>query len=227
MIQWHTMEQGSPVTVAGTAPDDERIARFRVPFSFHLWKPVATAPLEASRVEGKTMVATTFFLGGARSGKSRLAQAAAEARAGPLAYLATAEAFDDEMTDRIARHRADRDARWTTIECPLALPEAIGAGRQGAMLVDCLTLWLSNVMLGNHDVAARSADLLAAIDAARVPLFLVSNEVGLGIVPEHPLGRAFRDEAGRLNQAVAARVDRTVFVVAGMILPLQSFDPGS
>lgn len=227
MIQWHAEEQGSPVTVAGTAPVDEHDARFRVPFSFHLWKPVAIAPLGAGGAEGKTMVATTLFLGGARSGKSRLAQAAAETCAGPLHYCATAEAFDDEMTDRIARHRADRDARWTTIECPLALPEAIGAVRDGAILIDCLTLWLSNVMLGDHDVAARSADLLSAIDAVRMPLFVVSNEVGLGIVPDHPLGRAFRDEAGRLNQAVAARVERTLFVVAGMILPLQRFDPAA
>ncbi|MEA1086054.1 MAG: bifunctional adenosylcobinamide kinase/adenosylcobinamide-phosphate guanylyltransferase [Sphingomonas sp.] len=171
------------------------------------------------------MAAKTLFLGGARSGKSRLAQAAAERCAGPLHYLATAEAWDGEMTDRIARHRADRDARWTTVECPLALPEAIGGIGTGAILIDCLTLWLTNVMLGDHDVAARSDALLAALAATPLPLFVVSNEVGLGIVPDHPLGRAFRDAAGRLNQQVAAAMREVYFVAAGMVLPLQPF-PG-
>jgi adenosylcobinamide kinase/adenosylcobinamide-phosphate guanylyltransferase len=167
----------------------------------------------------------TMFLGGARSGKSRLAQAAAEAHAGPLHYLATAEAHDDEMVDRIARHRSDRDDRWDTIECPLHLPEAVGAVRDGAILIDCLTLWLSNVMLGGHDVAARADDLLASIRATPLPLIVVSNEVGLGIVPDYPLGRAFRDAAGRLNQQVAAAMDTSLFVVAGMVLPLQPYPP--
>ncbi|WP_413061882.1 bifunctional adenosylcobinamide kinase/adenosylcobinamide-phosphate guanylyltransferase [Sphingomonas carotinifaciens] len=169
-------------------------------------------------------MATTLFLGGARSGKSRLAQTAAERFAAPLIYCATGQAFDDEMAERIARHRADRDARWTTIDCPVALPAAIREAVGGAILVDCLTLWLTNVMLGDHDVAAARTDLLAAIGAARAPLFLVSNEVGLGLVPETPLGRAFRDEAGRLNQAVAAVVERTYFVAAGLALRLQPPD---
>ena len=169
------------------------------------------------------MAAATLFLGGARSGKSRLAQAAAEAHPGALAYLATAQAGDDEMALRIARHRADRDARWRTVECPLALPEAIAEVQAGAVLVDCLTLWLSNLMLGGHDVAARTQDLLAAIDASPRPLVIVSNEVGLGIVPDHPLGRAFRDEAGRLNQAVAAHAAAAFFVVAGLVLPLHPY----
>ncbi len=168
-------------------------------------------------------MATTLFLGGARSGKSRLAQGAAEAHAGPLHYLATAEAHDEEMHERIARHRADRDARWTTIECPLALPEAIVGIGDGAVLVDCLTLWLSNLMLSEHDIAARTADLLAALAAARAPVYVVSNEVGMGIVPDHPLGRRFRDAAGRLNQAVAGMADATYLVVAGLVLPLQRF----
>lgn len=167
----------------------------------------------------------TMFLGGARSGKSRLAQAAAENLPGPLHYLATAEAHDDEMAERIARHRSDRDDRWHTIECPLRLPEAVGAVGDGVILIDCLTLWLSNVMLGDHDVAARADDLLAAIRATRLPLIVVSNEVGLGIVPDYPLGRAFRDAAGRLNQQVAAAMDTSLFVVAGMVLPLQPYPP--
>ncbi|WP_174298880.1 bifunctional adenosylcobinamide kinase/adenosylcobinamide-phosphate guanylyltransferase, partial [Sphingomonas bacterium] len=142
-------------------------------------------------------MSTTLFLGGARSGKSRLAQAAAEAIAGPLLYLATGEAGDGEMADRIARHRADRGPRWRTVECPVDLPRAIrdtgAAGDGGAVLVDCLTLWLSNLMLGNHDVAGAGAALVAAMADARGALMLVSNEVGLGLVPETPLGRAFRD----------------------------------
>ncbi len=169
-------------------------------------------------------MATTLFIGGARSGKSRLAQAATEALPGPWTYIATAEAWDDEMRDRIARHRADRGPGWRTVECPVDLPAAIDAAT-GPVLVDCLTLWLTNVMLGGHDVARHSAELIAAIDRAAHPLMLVSNEVGLGIVPEHPLGREFRDVAGRLNQAVAAAVGRCWFVVAGMVLPLQRFEP--
>ncbi|PXA97131.1 bifunctional adenosylcobinamide kinase/adenosylcobinamide-phosphate guanylyltransferase [Nostoc sp. 3335mG] len=167
-------------------------------------------------------MATSLFLGGARSGKSRLAQTACEALPAPWTYLATAEAWDAEMTDRITRHRADRGPGWHTVECPIDLPAAIDAAT-GPVLVDCLTLWLSNLMLGEQDTERHSAELIAAIGAARHPLLLVSNEVGMGIVPDHPLGRRFRDAAGRLNQAVAARVDRCWFVVAGMVLPLERF----
>ncbi len=168
-------------------------------------------------------MAKTLFLGGARSGKSRLAQTAAERAPGPLHYLATAEARDGEMTDRIDRHRADRGPRWRTVECPIALPQAIGGIAEGAILIDCLTLWLSNLMLGDHDVGEQTAALIAAIEATPLPVFVVSNEVGMGIVPVHPLGRAFRDEAGRLNQAVAARMDATYLVVAGLVMPLSTF----
>ncbi len=163
---------------------------------------------------------TTLFLGGARSGKSRLAQAAAEELPGPLVYVATAEAGDDEMAERIERHRADRGERWRTVECPIDLPRMIGDAH-GVVLVDCLTLWLSNLMLGGHDVEAAGAALVAAMRQARAPLLLVSNEVGLGLVPDTPLGRAFRDAAGRLNQAVAAAADRVVFVAAGLPLVLK------
>lgn len=168
-------------------------------------------------------MATTLFLGGARSGKSRLAQTAAEGCDGPLRYLATAEAHDDEMRERIARHRADRDARWATVDCPLALPEAIAANGEAAIVVDCLTLWLSNLMLGDHDIEGRTADLVTALSAAKAPVFVVSNEVGMGIVPAHPLGRRFRDAAGRLNQAVAGIAHASYLVVAGLVLPLRRF----
>ena len=167
------------------------------------------------------MARTTLFLGGARSGKSRLAQAAAEALPGPLTYLATGEAGDEEMAARIARHRADRGPRWRTVECPVALPDAIDAAGEAVVLVDCLTLWLSNLMLGGHDLDAARSALVERVAAPRGPLLLVSNEVGLGLVPETPLGRAFRDEAGRLNQAVAAAADRVVFVAAGLPLVLK------
>ncbi|MGN5375659.1 bifunctional adenosylcobinamide kinase/adenosylcobinamide-phosphate guanylyltransferase [Sphingomonas hankookensis] len=169
-------------------------------------------------------MATSLFVGGARSGKSRLAQAAMEALPGPWTYVATAQGRDAEMAGRIARHRADRGAGWRTVECPIDLAQTIRT-MEAPVLVDCLTLWLTNIMLGGHDVTRCNAELVAAIRAARHPLMLVSNEVGLGIVPEHPLGRAFRDAAGRLNQSVAAAVDRTWFVVAGMVLPLQRFEP--
>ncbi|MGI4948425.1 MAG: bifunctional adenosylcobinamide kinase/adenosylcobinamide-phosphate guanylyltransferase [Janthinobacterium lividum] len=166
-------------------------------------------------------LSTTLFLGGARSGKSRLAQAAAEATPGPLVYLATGWAGDDEMAERIARHRADRGPRWRTVDCPVEVPRAIGDAGEATVLVDCLTLWLSNLMLGGHDVDAAGAALAVAMGQARGPLLLVGNEVGLGLVPETPLGRAFRDAAGRLNQAVAAAAARVVFVAAGLPLVLK------
>jgi adenosylcobinamide kinase/adenosylcobinamide-phosphate guanylyltransferase len=164
---------------------------------------------------------TTLFLGGARSGKSRLAQAAAEACEGSLIYVATAEAGDEEMAARIARHRADRGRRWTTVECPVELADAIESYAGGPVLVDCLTLWLSNLMLAGHDVARHVRALVDAMNGRRAPLFLVSNEIGLGLVPETPLGRAFRDEAGRLNQAVAAAAGTVFFVAAGLSLRMK------
>ena len=164
---------------------------------------------------------TTLFLGGARSGKSRLAQAAAETCDDPLLYIATAEAGDAEMAERIARHRADRGDRWATVECPIELAAAIAAENDKVILVDCLTLWLSNLMLGGADLARHSDSLADAIAQHDAPLFLVSNEVGLGLVPETPLGRAFRDEAGRLNQRVAAMADSVILVAAGLPLRMK------
>jgi adenosylcobinamide kinase/adenosylcobinamide-phosphate guanylyltransferase len=164
-----------------------------------------------------------LILGGARSGKSRRGQILAEGVSGELVYVATAQAFDTEMTRRIAQHRADRGDRWRTVEAPLDLPDAIAReGREGAVvLVDCLTLWLTNLMLGEHDLPAAAADLLDAIRASSAPIILVSNEVGFGIVPENPLARRFRDEAGRLNQQVAEVVETVELVVAGLPLRLK------
>ena len=162
----------------------------------------------------------TLVLGGARSGKSRHAEALIEALPPPWSYIATAQAYDDEMTARIAEHRARRSGNWVTVDAPLALSEAIlGRPAGGPILVDCLTLWLTNLILAEQDTAAAGRELLAACLAAPGPVVLVSNEVGLGIVPDNALARRFRDEAGRLHQMLAAQARRVVFMVAG--LPLQ------
>jgi adenosylcobinamide kinase/adenosylcobinamide-phosphate guanylyltransferase len=163
-------------------------------------------------------------LGGARSGKSRYAQARAEAAGGNPVFVATAEALDDEMRERIARHRADRDPRWTTVEAPRGLPDAIDAlsGREAVVLVDCLTLWVSNLLLADADIALAGQQLCNAIARFEGRLILVANEVGLGIVPDNALARAFRDAAGQLNQSVAATVREVVLLTAGLPLTLKS-----
>ncbi len=174
-----------------------------------------------------------LVLGGARSGKTRRALALCEARheAAGLApvYVATAEAGDDEMAARIAAHRAERGAHWQTVEAPHALAEAIA--RESApgrvLMVDCLTLWLSNAMAAEPptDLDAAGAKLVQAMRDAAGPVVVVSNEVGLGIVPDNALARAYRDEAGRLNQRVAAAADRVEFVAAGLPLALKGDAP--
>jgi adenosylcobinamide kinase/adenosylcobinamide-phosphate guanylyltransferase len=162
----------------------------------------------------------TLVLGGARSGKSAHAEALVTAAPAPWLYLATAQAFDDEMTERIAAHRARRASGWETREVPLELPAALAALPAGRpALVDCLTLWLSNLLLAGRDPEAETGDLADALAARRGALVLVANEVGLGIVPDNALARRFRDAAGRLNQRVAALADAVVLTVAG--LPLQ------
>lgn len=162
----------------------------------------------------------TLVLGGARSGKSRHAESLIEALPPPWAYVATAQAYDGEMRARIAEHRARRSRDWLTIDAPLALPEAIRTvPERRPVLVDCLTLWLTNLILAEHDTVAAGRELIGACEAVPRPIVLVSNEVGLGIVPENALARRFRDEAGRLHQNLAARAGRVVFMVAG--LPMQ------
>lgn len=164
-----------------------------------------------------------LVLGGARSGKSRHAQAWAERHDGQLAFIATAQAFDAEMEERIARHQADRDARWRTWNAPFDLPEAIGQAAQGAgaVLVDCLTLWLTNHMLAEHDLDVECRRLAEVFASPRGPWFVVSNEVGQGIVPDNALARRFRDEAGRLNQKIAAIADTVLMMVAGLPLKVK------
>ncbi|WP_342110483.1 bifunctional adenosylcobinamide kinase/adenosylcobinamide-phosphate guanylyltransferase [Methylobacterium sp. SI9] len=159
----------------------------------------------------------TFVLGGARSGKSAYAEGLIEACPGPWLYLATAQAFDAEMVDRIAQHRARRPEAWRTRDVPLALPEAV-AEAEGPVLVDCLTLWLTNLILAEADLDAATARLLEACAGAPGPVVLVGNEVGLGIVPDNALARRFRDAAGRLHQRLAAEADRVVLTVAGLPL---------
>lgn len=163
----------------------------------------------------------TLILGGARSGKSRHAEALVQADPPPWTYIATAESYDAEMTARIAEHRARRRGGWITVDAPHDLPQAITKGPDAPLLVDCLTLWLSNLMLAEADVDAATESLLAALLARSAPTVLVSNEVGSGIVPATPLGRRFRDAQGRLNQQVAAVAGRVELVVAGIPLRLK------
>lgn len=163
---------------------------------------------------------TLFVLGGARSGKSRYAQERVEGLPGSLVYIATAQPLDTEMAERIARHVSDRGERWHTIEAPIDLPRAIADDslKGDAILIDCLTLWLSNLMGAGIALDRAFKELALAIDGCNRPLTLIANEVGLGIVPDNPLARRFRDEAGRLNQLVAQVADEVVFIAAGLPL---------
>ena len=179
----------------------------------------------------------TLILGGARSGKSSYAEALAAERDGPVLYVATAEAFDDEMRARIAGHKAQRPAHWRTLEAPRhpgpAIADAFGAQDGGAavILLDCLTLLANNVLLELPEDAGEAEagaallaevdELLAAREAADADWIIVSNEVGLGIVPAYPLGRLYRDALGRANQRVAAVADRVVLMVAGIPLAVK------
>jgi adenosyl cobinamide kinase/adenosyl cobinamide phosphate guanylyltransferase len=163
----------------------------------------------------------TLVLGGARSGKSRHAEALIARHPAPWAYLATAEAWDDEMRERIAGHRARRMEGWDTLDAPLDLPAALVAAGARPALVDCLTLWLTNLMLGGHDVEAATLALEAALATRAAPTVLVANEVGLGIVPDNALARAFRDQAGLLNQRIARLAGHVHFIAAGLPLVLK------
>ena len=159
----------------------------------------------------------TFLLGGARSGKSLHAERLITALPAPWTYIATAQAFDDEMRERIAHHRERRAAGWHTLDAPFDLAETLRAlPANTPVLLDCLTLWLTNIMLAEHDVDAAVGELCAVLAAPTGPWYVVSNEVGLSIVPENALARRFRDEQGRLNQKIAALADEVLFVVAGL-----------
>ncbi len=159
----------------------------------------------------------TLVLGGARSGKSRYAEAVVMASPAPWIYVATAEPIDAEMTARIAEHRGRRGGQWQTVEAPVDLAGAIAnAPASAAVLVDCLTLWLNNLMFKGRDIDAETQRLETALAARQAAAVLVSNEVGSGIVPDNAEARRFRDLQGRLNQRIAARADRVVLLVAGL-----------
>ena len=176
------------------------------------------------------MAQLTFILGGCRSGKSGLALRTANAAAAEQRiFIATAVAFDAEMQDRVRRHQAERGAGWRTLEVPLSLPEALAEhGREGrVILVDCLTLWVSNLLLKLEDPAAvesRIAELVRTVKASAGPVILVSNEVGLGVVPDSQLGRQFRDLAGLANQSMAACASEVIMTVAGIPVVIKPRD---
>ena len=161
----------------------------------------------------------TLILGGARSGKSALAEGLVQASGRPMVYLATAEPLDDEMSDRIQIHK-DRRVGWTTVEEPLDVAAALDRIPAGsAILLDCLTLWLSNLM---HHSKVDIDDMINALKQAKGPLVCVSNEVGMGLVPDTSLGREFRDLQGELNARVATAANAVTFVAAGLPLSLKA-----
>jgi len=167
-----------------------------------------------------------FITGGARSGKSRLAESLTEGFGTPLCYIATGEARDEEMAVRIAAHRARRGNGWQTVEEPIRLMEALKAaeGRFQAVLVDCVTLWLTNLLLSHEDAdraLAEARALAALLPELTIPIVLVSNEVGMGIVPDNSLARSFRDLAGTANQTLAAAADEVYVTFSGIPLKLK------
>ena len=168
----------------------------------------------------------TLILGGAASGKSVFAESLVLKEKLEPVYIATAQVFDNEMAEKVARHRAQRGDRWITIEEPLAVAEALkqSSGTQ-AVLIDCVTLWLTNILLDDRDIAAESNSLMKALAGCAAPIVIVSNEVGYGIVPENALSRRFRNAQGRLNQDIAAQADCVVSVMAGLPMVLKGALP--
>ena len=177
------------------------------------------------------MSQTIFITGGTRSGKSRFAEQLASSYGAPLCYLATAQPLDDEMDQRIAKHQQRRGAAWRTIEEPLHLTQSLAAndGMSTVILVDCLTLWLTNLMLLYEELGEETESrvmddvqrLAATLRGMTTPVIIVSNEVGMGIVPDHPLGRLFRDIAGQANQIIAAAASEAWLVASGIPLKLK------
>lgn len=181
------------------------------------WMPVRKPVMSAQNLPPLTLI-----LGGARSGKSAHAERLLTALPAPWGYIATAEAFDGEMRTRIAQHQARRGTGWVQYEQPLDIAAILaGAAARQPCLVDCLTLWLSNLMHAERDIAHETTDLIGALSKRSAPCIMVSNEVGLGIVPDNALARRFRDEAGRLNQRIAAAAEHVVLVTAGLPMTLK------
>lgn len=167
------------------------------------------------------MTRIILVTGGARSGKSRIAEERTLAFGRPASYIATAQAFDTEMEKRIATHQERRGAEWVTHAEPLDLVGALNLTEGQPRLVDCLTLWLTNLMLGGHDWQLAGRELVSALPRQASPVVLVTNEIGAGIVPENKLARDFRDAAGLLNQWVAAVADEVTLAVAGLPLKVK------
>lgn len=185
--------------------------------------PLNTGKTDCARgVQG-----TTLVLGGARSGKSRFAESSVTALPPPWVYLATGRAFDTEMQVRIEQHQQSRAQGWVTVEEPFAVADALRTHTHVPVLLDCLTLWLTNLILEEYDVAAGTQQLIQALATRQAPTVLVGNEVGLGIVPENKLARRFRDEAGLMHQKLAAQVGRVVFIAAGLPLVLKGSAEGA
>lgn len=173
-----------------------------------------------------TLPKLTLVLGGAASGKSTFAESLVQQGGDCPTYIATAEVYDDEMAKKVAAHRAMRGSGWQTVEEPVHVAGAIDAARANQpVLIDCATLWLTNLVLGELDVAAHSAALLQAVRRSENPIVIVSNEVGQGIVPDNALSRRFRNAQGRLNQHIAAEADLVVAVMAGLPLALKGTLP--
>jgi adenosylcobinamide kinase/adenosylcobinamide-phosphate guanylyltransferase len=168
----------------------------------------------------------SLVLGGAASGKSDFAENLVTGSGRPRVYLATAEAGDAEMQRKIDRHRTARGPGWRTLEAPREVARALGGiPPEEAVLLDCATLWLTNLLLGGADLAAAEAELFSALDACPAPVVVVSNEIGLGVVPDTPLGRRFREAQGGLNRRLAERADLVVLVAAGLPLVLKGTLP--
>jgi len=182
-------------------------------------------------LNGDSMATTTLITGGVRSGKSRFAEQLTLSHGAPFCYLATAQALDGEMDERISRHRARRGVDWQTTEEPLALPQALARldGSYQAILVDCITLWLTNLLLVRERPDAELEEsiignvhcLATTLRGMATPVVLVTNEVGMGIVPEHHLGRLFRDIAGQANQILAASCNEVYALISGIPLKLK------
>jgi adenosylcobinamide kinase / adenosylcobinamide-phosphate guanylyltransferase len=187
---------------------------------------VRPAAFTGTQTATSTLPRTTLIVGGARSGKSshaeRLIDGARAGNAGATPfYIATAEARDAEMVERIRLHRERRGSAWQTIEEPFDLIGVLRANPGRTVLVDCLTLWLTNLLLAERDLAAEREQLAASVASFSGTIILISNEVGLGIVPDNALARRFRDEAGILNQAIAKVCQRVIFMAAGLPMTMK------
>ena len=193
--------------------------------SFHLWSVLRAIPVTGSKKDTSKMFSgLTLVLGGAASGKSAYAERLAEQTAPQRLYLATAQAHDAEMRLKIAAHRDRRGVGWQTAECPFYIGASLRAAN-GVVLLDCVTMWLSNHLLADHDIDIETDRLLADLADCPAPVIAVSNELGLSIVPENALARRFREAQGALNQRLAEQAGRVIFVAAGLPLALKGALP--